>query len=281
MKIYHRIGLSSVKHENTAPINKLVELKVKHKKLPQPGSSDHIYIFDAVESDSNWPHIAKIIEEYKIHSMVETSFEEKEILESEWLRLVPNFEHGYPQPENDWVTKKPNYKDVCTECGIYTQANSFHIRNEPNMKKNDFLQLFWTSAVLATIKVFNLFESNDISGYEKWPVILNKQGTPSKVVSQIYVPNMSKPGLRSQGLMKIVCQTCGVTKYYPHVSGIFYLNNGSLDPKLDFQLTAEWFGSGHMAYHEMIVSNKVARLIIENKLKGVRFKVAELISDKN
>jgi hypothetical protein len=60
-----------------------------------------------------------------------------------------------------------------------------------------------------------------------------------------------------------------------------HITDNALDSKLDFQLTAEWFGSGHMAYRETIVSNKVAKLILEHKLKGVTFKVVELISNAN
>jgi hypothetical protein len=50
------------------------------------------------------------------------------------------------------------------------------------------------------------------------------------------------------------------------------LRRAALKPNVDFQLTNEWFGSGANARHEILVSQRAVRLILENKWKG-----AELI----
>ncbi len=46
---------------------------------------------------------------------------------------------------------------------------------------------------------------------------------------------------------------------------------------LDMFHSFEWFGSGHAAYREIIISNHFARLILEKGWKGVRMKVIELV----
>lgn len=285
MDIYHRISISSITDSEIFKENNVVEIlknwKVKYKKLPYPRSSEYMISFDIYESNSHWSDIKKLFIKDKALDIYETLFDEKEILQAEWLRLIPMYEHGYPQPEGNWVTKKPNYKNVCKECGTYTQATSLHIKSEPNMSKNDFMKLFWASEIFTTNGVFDLLESNKITGFERRPVLIHKTGMPSSTIAQIYMSHIAKPSLRDQDLPKIKCQTCGVIKYYPHKRGVMHLTENTLDPKLDFQLTAEWFGSGHRAYREMIVSNKVAKLLIESKLKGVRLKVVELISNVN
>jgi hypothetical protein len=59
--------------------------------------------------------------------------------------------------------------------------------------------------------------------------------------------------------------------------GVMYLKRDALLPGVDLMQTYEWFGSGHSAYREIIVSNRFARLILEQGWKGVRMKVVEAV----
>jgi hypothetical protein len=56
-----------------------------------------------------------------------------------------------------------------------------------------------------------------------------------------------------------------------------YLKREALLPDTDFVLTHEWFGHGLLAWREMLVSNRVANLILAKGWSGVRFKVVELV----
>jgi hypothetical protein len=47
------------------------------------------------------------------------------------------------------------------------------------------------------------------------------------------------------------------------------LKKAALIPNIDFQLTNEWFGNGRMARHETLVSNRIVRMIFEEKWTGV------------
>jgi hypothetical protein len=48
------------------------------------------------------------------------------------------------------------------------------------------------------------------------------------------------------------------------------LRRTALKANLDFQLTDEWFGSGANARREILASQRVVRLILENKWKGAK-----------
>jgi hypothetical protein len=56
-----------------------------------------------------------------------------------------------------------------------------------------------------------------------------------------------------------------------------YLKRSSIDTDTDFIKTNEWFGSGYVAYHDILISNRVAQLILDMAWKGVHLKVVELI----
>ena len=73
------------------------------------------------------------------------------------------------------------------------------------------------------------------------------------------------------------CSSCNVTKYAPHMRGVMYLKRDALMPGVDIMQTYEWFGSGHAAYREVLVSNRLARLVLDRGWKGVALKVVELV----
>jgi hypothetical protein len=211
-------------------------------------------------------------------SIVNTVFAEEEILNADWVRLVPTFEQGYPQPKETWITNPTNYGEHCPQCGIFRQTTNFRLRTEPNLVKNDFMSLYWTYALFCTPEVLGELQAHKIQGYEIWDAIIHKTGVPSKKVFQLFIPSIVKPGLvQAKDLMKETCSSCNVTRYYPHKRGILYLEREALSPNVDIVQTYEWFGSGYAAYREILVSNKFARLIIDKGWKGVALKVIELV----
>jgi len=273
MKIWHRISF----HKSDGVDEQLSDLGVVVKISPLPGDS-YILTFEIDESDERWPEISKLLKENKASDISNTSFNEEEILAAEWVRIAPSFEQGYPAPGVKWRKNRTNYDDYCPECGTYRQVDSYHLEKEPKLGKRDFVCLYWTYTLFCTDRVLKELKSNNIRGYEVWDAIIHKTNTPSKVVSQLYIPGIAKPGLkRVEDLKRKICSTCNVTKYYPHMRGKMHLDKNALIPDVDIMLSYEWFGSGHAAYREFVASNKLARLIIEKGWKGVSMKVIELI----
>lgn len=273
MNIWHRVTFS----KRDAIDAELEILRIRYKKTP--GLHGHYLLtFEIPESDPRWARVAELIRQKGSKSFVNTIFTNEEILNAEWVRLTPNFEQGYPQPEETWVTNPINYANYCRQCGTFEQETSFRLKREPTLGKNDFMTLYWTYAVFCTPTVPSELRVHQIHGYELWDAIIHGTNQPSKKVSQLFVPHVAGPGLvRVDDLRRVTCPLCGVTKYFPHMRGVMYLKRKAITPGLDMMQTHEWFGDGHSAYREVLISNRVAHLIVENGWRGVRLKSVELI----
>lgn len=276
MEVWHRVGFNVGVHPHFREA--LDRLQIKYQVLPLPGRAEGVIHFDISESDAHWAEIAEWIRIAQASDMFDTIFTPEEILAAQWLRLVPVFEQGYPQPQGTWVRDPVNYADHCPQCGTYRQVESFRIKKEPNLGKNDFMSLYWTYALFCTPRVVEPLQSHHLEGYEVWDVVLHRREVRSEKVVQLFIPGVADPALvRADDLQREVCPLCHVTKYYPHMRGVMYLKRDALLPGVDLMQTYEWFGSGHSAYREIIVSNRFARLILEQGWKGVRMKVVEAV----
>ncbi len=78
-------------------------------------------------------------------------------------------------------------------------------------------------------------------------------------------------------MRQVICPKCGKVKYYPHKNGVMRFKKEALIPDTDFLKTFEWFGVGRFAFREILISNKIAQLILDKDWKGVRLKVVEFV----
>jgi hypothetical protein len=275
MDIWHRVAFNtSIKPHFFDAIQRL---RLVQKTLQLPGDGGMMVFFDIAESDPRWPVVSELITQYGASDRVETFFSEEEILQAEWVRLIA-LEQGYPQPQSSWPLKQQSYDLLCTHCGIYRQTRPMRLAKEPGLRKKSFLSLIWTNEVLCTPEVIQSLEGIGAKGYEVWDVLIHKTSQPSERIQQIYIPGVAFPGLVAPaGLKREICPVCGTTKYYPHMRGVMTLKKEALPTGIDFMLTNEWFGSGLIAFREILISNRVARLILERGWQGVRLKVVELV----
>jgi hypothetical protein len=276
MHIYHHIAFNTRGREEF--VETIRRLGIEHKASEIPRTSNKLISFDIEEADARWPDVQRLLERYRAVHLWDTFFEDEEILSAEWLRMIPTFEHGYPQPEGKWIKQRPNYADFCRNCGTHRQVAPFRIKGEPRLGGHDFMTLFWGHPVLCTAKVFDEFEAAGFKGYERWDVILHKEDVPSKTLWQLYVPGVAGPGLLEKNdLYRETCPECGTVKYRSHLRGVMYVRREAIPEGVDFVRTHEWFGArSKAAYREILVSNRVARLVLEKGWKGVRFKVVVL-----
>lgn len=276
MEIYHRISFSNKRKPDLVKIVEEQNIEYEKKELPGSGTS-FLYIIEIFESDPRWKKIEKKIEDTV--NLYQTIFDRDEILSAKWCRISSTFENGFPQPKNKWVEKKPNLTVLCRQCGTYEQIAGFDIKKEPNMKKADFMTLYWSYSLFGTYKVIQEFKENNIRGVEYWDVNIYKQNKPSEIIQQIYVKQVLAPGLvDGESLDPKICNSCGVVKYKPHLRGYMRMDRNIFkDLKVDFVRTNEWFGDGAKAFSEIIISNMVARTIIENNWRGVLLKPIKLV----
>lgn len=278
MEIRHRVTFG---HRDS--VDAAVEtLNIRHTRSPLPGGGYLIHI-DVTESDPRWPLLVALVREKNALDMCNTVFTPEEILGAAWSRLTPNFEQGYPQPkeaQKDWAWREATYEHVCPRCGVgYRQKAPFRLAREPRPGKHDFMSLFWTYTVFCTPRVVEALQAHKLQGYEVWEAIINDTDQPSQVISQLVFPTVAGPGLARYDKQKPEkCWRCGITKYAFHMRGYMHLQRKALRPDVDFQLTHEWFGSDtRWGYREILISNRVARLVLESGWRGVALKPVELV----
>jgi hypothetical protein len=275
MEIWHRITFGHRDGVDAA----IEALNIKPERSPLPGGGYLIHI-DMTESDPRWPHLLALVREKNALDMYNTVFTESEILSAEWVRLVPSFEQGYPQPEEDMRWKEISYENQCLQCGVgYQQKAPFRLAREPRLGKHDFMCLYWTYTLFCTRKVLETLKAHQIRGYEVWEAIIHRTNQPSRVVSQLVFPNVAGPSLADiDKLRPETCPECGITKYDSHLRGYMHLKREALRPNTDIQLTHEWFGSGsHSGFREILISNRLAKLILDEGWRGVSLKPVELV----
>lgn len=273
MEIWHRTMFS--KQETVDPV--LDRWGIKYKKLPLP--SDHyILIFEIAESDHRWPQVAELIRAKNAPDLYNTVFTPEEIAAAEWTRLMPVFEQGYPAPREGW--KQITYANQCPKCGVgYRQKAPFHLEREPRLGKHSFMSLYWAYTVFVPPPVIAALAAADIRGYERWDALLHRTGQPSQVVSQLVFPAIAEASLADEDkLQPETCPQCGLTKYGYHKRGYMHLRRTALRADVDIQLMQEWTGSGgYGGYREILISNRLARLILAHDWRGVRLKPVSLI----
>jgi hypothetical protein len=275
MELYHRIGFNS-KLDNEF-LTTVVDRGIPYKSTLLPGGSSSLIVFEIYESDPNWEMVSKYIQSTNASNMLETIFSDEEIRNAEWLRLIPTFELGYPQPKSDWPIKQLSYEIQCPKCCIYRQINNMRMAKEPSLRNNSFMTFIWTRDAICTPEVIQGLEKIQARGYEVWNLINHKTNEPIENVRQLYVSGVTSPGLLMvDNLKRVICPECGTIKYNPHVQGIMHLKREALPPNTDFLMTHEWFGHGLLAWREILVSNRIANLILDSGWKGVRFKVVEI-----
>jgi hypothetical protein len=277
MEINHRVSINGdVDADFYAEVKRLgIELTIS----PLPGHRVGLVTFQMAESDPYWVTVRSLIELHGAADFIGTSFSPEEILSSEWNRLVPMHEWGYPQPEKQMQWKALTYAEQCPVCGAgYTQKAPFRLAKEPRLGRYNFFTLFWTYTLFCKHEVVAKLKSNGITGYEDWKAVLHAYNQPSTTVSQLVITEISAPGLFEGDKNKPEkCMACGITKYAHHRRGKLRYRKDALR-SADFQLTREWFGSGgHAGFREMIVSNRLARLILAQGCRGVALKPIELV----
>jgi hypothetical protein len=281
MDIKHRITVNS---SDKNFISSIMSMGVEHKAFPQPVTGGQLITIFIFESDPHWDNVVQLVksqeyfEIYGIGDQFETTFSEAEIRQAEWLRLISTFEQGYPQPKLHWPIKQLSYEITCPKCAIYKQTHPMRLAKEPTLGRKSFMTTTWAAEVFCTPQAIMSLDELRMRGYEAWDVLLHRTSEPLEKVRQLYIPGVAFPGvIIEDDLERHTCPVCGVTKYYPHMKGAMRFKREALLSDTDFMLTHEWFGVGYLAWREMLVSNRVASLVLDKDWSGVRFKVVELV----
>lgn len=102
---------------------------------------------DVEESDPRWPKILALLAEHDGIDLPRTYFTEDELAAADWLTMLPDWHHGYPQPEDDNSGRPADTFDQssqCATCGIgVRQTGPYRMKTEPKWGRRHILQLNW------------------------------------------------------------------------------------------------------------------------------------------
>lgn len=266
MKIKYRISFRESKSQELLTI--IEQYNIKYESLFLPGSTNALISFDVYNDHAAWETISDLVEKYNIPYLHTNVFSKKEIRYAQWCRVRLINHVGYPQPENKWLSTRFTYADYDQENGTFShQVENFRIKREPQLKNKHFMDLTWPHETFARREVIEKFKAANIKGYLTRDVLIHRTGEPSREILQIVVPKITEADaiLRDH---PVSTTSNGVVKYMPHTHGILEFTRELLAEREDFVLSKEWFGD-RIAFREILVSQRVANLILDNNWKGI------------
>lgn len=227
--------------------------------------------FEVDESHAFWASLENWIYKYQAVDVVRTKFSKKEINAASWFEVIPDWHHGYPQPDEDnfgYLQHTFDLSEYCECCGIGAKQEApFQMKAEPKWGKKDILQLNWVfDEFFAKPEIWKkYFEPYDVPFYK----VTDKKGEILKTVVQLtYMP--PKVDIVVDGLDALHCECCGRTKFLPTTKGLFPALAST--PTAHLVKTNQYFGTGAAAHRRVLVSSAIAMALISDKVRGVTFR---------
>lgn len=145
-----------------------------------------------------------------------------------------------------------------------------------------------------------MLEAESVSGVHYLAPLKHRTGSPLETIVQMLPTSTLPDGLVAVVQEQVTCSStdeeirrnrspstvrgglddgfCGRVKYHvPYRRQLVHYSHSAFDGAPDVVLSAEWFGSGGAASQQVIVSNKVARLVLTHGWKGLELDPIELV----
>jgi hypothetical protein len=238
------------------------------------------YIFEIGEDN---PAFAKLISRLtKKHTTISTVFTDQERFAAEWCIIRGEYSIEALRPEG-YGWHEQYYVDQCPTCGIgWRQVRPFRIKKEPELKRHAFCSFGSGFELVCTPTVLEGFARQRVTGFDIGPIILDGSEAACSKTKQILVKEIAGPAIAEEFVERerynqTDCSVCGNTWHAYYVRGMLPLRRSALNPHIDFQLTNEWFGNGANARREILISQKVTRLILSNQWRGAQLVPIKLV----
>lgn len=288
METFHRVWVDVKRHpEFKAAIDKL--------QLSYQFTDDlvgQIVHLEISENHPLWQRIRELATQYGSAMALRVQFSKADIAGAAWLSIGVTHHRGYPQPDGEYQYQVYDPESYCDRCGIHpTQRAPFRFRSEPK-GRDSFLQLNWVfDCFFVTPEVNEIFAEAGVTGVGYGPCIHHSTGRRLESLTQLLIANVLPTGLHTAELDTVTCQPdneegpvksygsrlryppdypyCGRVKYHWPLQTTYAAEIFRDAP--DVVKSHEWFGSGGSASREVLISQKVCRLIIDHKLRGLSF----------
>lgn len=228
-------------------------------------------VIDISEEHSNWGDIEELVIKEQAPCISETKYSKQELSEAKWLTVRSKWLYDYPQPEDSYKNVTYSQGKYCRECGIgLIQNGCFRFKKTPKWSKRNFCMTNWVfDELFVSERAKAILECQNFKGIT-FGNVKSKNGSKNlDDIYQVVISNVLKSGIldSSTGIkQECVCNHCGRTKFQPSGRGPIVLKKEAFVDDWDFVKTMEYFGAGASASRRILVSEKVYRFIVENKL---------------
>lgn len=260
------------------------------------------YVFIVISAgDKHWPLLQSIMGQHGVEvGITQIEFTKAEIEAAAWLELGTTGHFGYPQPEDEFgywqVTYDP--RTVCERCGAgKVQVAPFRFRSEPKASRSQFFQLNWVfDEIFVRPEVRAVFEQERVTGVAYEHPVIHRSGRIIESLHQLRVNTVLPPGHVGDVTRSLVCcaesegqpnfsrrpddgpqRYCGTRRFFWPTRTPLQFRSEIFGGAPDIVKSFEWFGSGLAANRAIIISQRVGRIIREQKWRGVVLKPIELI----
>lgn len=226
--------------------------------------------FEVGEEQETWPRVKQWVAESGALDFITTEFSQAEIAHASWVELVPDWHHGYPQPDEEnfgYLKATYDLHDWCSVCGLgKRQKAPFQLKRAPRWGRRALMQLNW---------VFDeYFVRHDVwrevflpHGIGSLPVF-DKSGNELADVRQLLIEDEAVVATGSLDFSR--CARCGRMKFVPSTRGPFPPLD--LEPSRPIAHTRESFGTGAQADKRVLVHQSLVREMQSRDLKGAAFR---------
>lgn len=240
-------------------------------------SSEILLVFEIADSDPLFEEVSKFMLNYDINPQIRLEYSKKELTEARYLHIWLRRYSGYPQPEaidvkNSYINYTFDIKNFCTKCGSgLVQNDSFYLKKSFNIDKIRFGGVYWVyDTFFITTELRDLFAKEKFTGIEFVPVknIKTKQIVDNIVQLKI---NEIFPAKLKYDIEKIIdCKQCGQKRDVMKMdSEVITSKDVQKNLDKDFYLSQEFHGDGFLCCNSVLISNRVYKFLIDNKIKNI------------
>ncbi len=276
MKIWHRLGFFPSAESTLQELGLQYECFFGNLKDRNKVTSIGVLID---ESNPAWPAVSEL---GGGETMLYTEFTTEEVLAAEWLIARPNHSIGYALPSGiSW--SKEYYELGCKKCGVnWKQIAPYRVSPKTRMGRYAFASFWGGFELFCSTDVLSRFQAEKITGYDTWPLLLTQAKAPLPGIQQLRFEHMAEPAIveelaETKYFAKRLCPQCNQIWYNYYRRGMMPLRREALRKGVDFLLTHEWFGSEPTARREIIVSKRIAHLVMSQKWKGLSLSPIQLV----
>ncbi len=271
MKKEYHYFFNAIKDKNQKILNFLDEKEIKYTTI------DDCISLRIYDDDLYFSEIVNLFSEISIKPQIRLEYTKKELSEAKYLRIWLRRYSGYPQPEG--LSGKASYLDYtydianfCTNCGSgLVQKDSFYLRKSFSINRYRFGGVYWIyDTFFITTELRDLFVKEGFTGMEFLPVKEIKSKKTFENIVQLKINAIFPAKMKYEKEKIIDCKECNQKRDIMKTSSEIFVSKDIFETlDKDFYLSQEFTGDGLLCCKHVLISNRVYKFLIKNKINNV------------